>query len=188
MTGFRNFVMSCALAAASMIPPVAPVQAMPRPALDIEIKAPADVQSVRHRGWGGGYYGGWGRGYYPGWGHGYRRAGISFYFGPGLGYYPGSYYSGYYPRNYYGNRYYYGNRFYGPGYYPYRYYRPNYYGYRSYRPYYGGYNGGYNGGYVRQGYGSHVTWCLSRYRSYNPATNRFLSYGGVYRVCYSPYR
>ncbi len=41
---------------------------------------------------------------------------------------------------------------------------------------------------VRRGYNAHVEWCLSRYRSYNPATNRFLTYGGVYRVCHSPYR
>jgi hypothetical protein len=159
MTGFRNFVLSCALAAASTIPSVAPVQAMPRPALDIEIKAPADVQYARHRGhyrpWRHGYHGGWGSGYYP------RRSGFSFYFGPG-----------YYPGPYHGNRYYYGPRFYGPGYYSYRTYRPGYY-----RP-----------GYVRRGYGGHVTWCLSRYRSYNPATDRYLSYSGAYRVCYSPYR
>lgn len=185
MTGFRNFVMSCALAAASAIPPVAPVQAMPRPALDIEIKAPADVQSAhyrgRHRSWRQGYYGGWGPGYYP------RRSGFSFYFGPGPGYYPDSYY--------FGNRYYYGPRYYGPGYYPgyyrYRHYRPGYYGYRQYRPGYYGYRPyrPYYDGYVRRGHGGgHVTWCLSRYRSYNPATNRYLAYSGVYRVCYSPYR
>ena len=142
MTGFRNFVVSCALAAASMVPPVAPVQAMPRPALDIVITPPADIQNATHRGyygrgyyprWRGGYYGGW-----PGYHHGYRRAGISFYFGPGVGYFPG--------RHYYGNRYYYGTRYYGPGYYPgyypyrynggyypYRHYRPGYYGHRHYR-------------------------------------------------------
>ncbi len=34
---------------------------------------------------------------------------------------------------------------------------------------------------VRSGGNSHVGWCLSRYRSYNPATNRYLTYGGVYR-------
>ncbi len=83
-------------------------------------------------------------------------------------------------RPYYGNRYYYGPRFYGPGYYSYP--GPAYYGYRSYRPRY------YGGGYVRSGGNSHVSWCLSRYRSYNPASNRYLTYGGVYRVCYSPYR
>ncbi|THK34815.1 BA14K family protein [Ensifer sp. MPMI2T] len=147
MTGFRNFVMSCALAAASMIPPVAPVQAMPRPALDIAIKAPADIQNVTHRGyprWRGGYYGGW-PGYHPG----YRRAGISFYFGPGVGYYPGRYY--------YGNRYYYGTRHYGPGYYPgyypYRYHR-GYYPYRYYGPGYGHryYRPGYYGGVVIRGW------------------------------------
>ena len=132
MTGFRNFVMSCALAAASAVPPVAPVEAMPRPALDIEIKAPADIQGVNHRVyWRRGYYGGW-----PGYHHGYRRSGIAFYFGPRVAY-PGNYY--------YGNRYYYGPRYYGPGYYPgyyprrhygyypYRYYRPGFYGHRYYR-------------------------------------------------------
>ncbi|HTO31917.1 MAG TPA: BA14K family protein [Pararhizobium sp.] len=94
------------------------------------------------------------------------------------------------------------NRHYRPGYgyrpyrpaYGYRPYRP-YYGYRPYRPYYRPY---YRPGvsvyvtprpYYNQGYGgSHVDWCLARYRSYNPATNRFLSYGGVYKVCNSPYR
>lgn len=34
---------------------------------------------------------------------------------------------------------------------------------------------------------AHVQWCLNRYRSYNPATNRFLSTSGYYRVCVSPY-
>lgn len=88
-------------------------------------------------------------------------------------------------------------------------YRP-YYGYRPYRPYYGYrpyyrpyhrpyYRPGvnvyvaprpvYRDRYIRRPYiNAHVNWCLSRYRSYNPATNRFLSYGGVYKVCYSPYR
>ncbi|MGR6432358.1 BA14K family protein [Rhizobium sp. PAMB 3182] len=33
----------------------------------------------------------------------------------------------------------------------------------------------------------HVRWCLDRYRSYNPRTNRFLSYSGDYRVCHSPW-
>lgn len=139
MTGFRNFVMSCALAAASMFPPAPSAQAMPRPVLDIGPSA--DVQTVTHRGWGyyprwrGGYYGGW-----PGYHRGYRRAGISFYFGPGVGYHPGRYY--------YGNRYYYGTRYYGPGYYP------GYYPYRSYRGYYPYryYGPGYGHRYYRPGY------------------------------------
>ncbi len=33
----------------------------------------------------------------------------------------------------------------------------------------------------------HVRWCLDRYRSYNPQTNRFLSSSGYFRVCRSPY-
>ncbi|MCA1370682.1 BA14K family protein [Bradyrhizobium sp. BRP14] len=141
MTRFRNFVISCAVAATSIIPTVAPAQAMPRPVLDIASTAPADLQNVTHRGrygWGGPrFYGGWGNGFYPGW-HRHRRSGISlqFNFGPSYPrYYPGRYY--------YGNRYYYGPRYYGPGYYPgyypRRYYRPSYYGHRYYRPgYYGG--------------------------------------------------
>lgn len=178
MTGFRNFVMSCALAAASMVPPVTPVQAMPRPALDIEVKAPAGVEYARHRGYyrsGPRYYRPW-RGYYGGWGPGYypRRSGFSISIG-----------TGFYPAPYYGNRYYFGPRYYGPGYYSYRYYRP---AYRYYRPYYGYRPGYYRPGYVRRGYDAHVSWCLSRYRSYNPATNRYLAYSGLYRVCYSPYR
>lgn len=85
----------------------------------------------------------------------------------------------------------------GYGYRPYRHYRPYYGGYRPYyRPYYRpGLNvyiaprPVYRDRYIRRSYaGSHVNWCVSRYRSYNPATNRFLSYGGVYKVCYSPYR
>ncbi len=34
---------------------------------------------------------------------------------------------------------------------------------------------------------SHVEWCLSRYRSYNPRNNLWLSYSGNYRQCVSPY-
>jgi len=74
----------------------------------------------------------------------------------------------------------------------YRHYRPR----PHYRPYYS-HRRYYRPGYrvyvappvvYRRGYGgSHVEWCLSRYRSYNPSTNRFLAYGGVYRVCRSPY-
>ena len=63
-----------------------------------------------------------------------------------------------------------------------RHYRPHYrYERRHYRPrwerprYYGGRRG-------------HVNWCLNRYRTYNPATNRYHAGGGVYRVCHSPYR
>jgi len=41
---------------------------------------------------------------------------------------------------------------------------------------------------IRPGYNRHVSWCLSRYRSYNPATNLYVSYDGDYRVCRSPYR
>lgn len=34
---------------------------------------------------------------------------------------------------------------------------------------------------------AHVNWCLNRYRSYNPQTNRYLGYDGYYKICYSPY-
>jgi len=40
----------------------------------------------------------------------------------------------------------------------------------------------------RYGRRSHVNWCLNRYRSYNPRTNRFLGYDGRYHRCRSPYR
>lgn len=40
----------------------------------------------------------------------------------------------------------------------------------------------------RGGYNRHVRWCLNRYRTYNPATNRFHAGGGVYPVCRSPWR
>lgn len=35
---------------------------------------------------------------------------------------------------------------------------------------------------------AHVNWCLNRYRSYNPRTDRFLGYDGRYHRCRSPYR
>jgi len=40
----------------------------------------------------------------------------------------------------------------------------------------------------RRGGGNHVRWCLNRYRSYNPDTDRFLAYSGRYKRCRSPYR
>lgn len=36
--------------------------------------------------------------------------------------------------------------------------------------------------------GRHVTWCLNRYRSYDPATNTFVGYDGRLHVCISPFR
>lgn len=35
---------------------------------------------------------------------------------------------------------------------------------------------------------NHVRWCLERYRSYNPRTNRYVGYDGYFHVCRSPYR
>ena len=34
----------------------------------------------------------------------------------------------------------------------------------------------------------HDRWCMNRYQSYNPSTNRYLTYSGNYRRCNSPYR
>jgi hypothetical protein len=34
---------------------------------------------------------------------------------------------------------------------------------------------------------AHLDWCSSRYRSYNPETNAYRSYGGQIRACQSPY-
>lgn len=60
--------------------------------------------------------------------------------------------------------------------------RYDYYYYDSYPPpppprYYGYY----------RGYSPHVAWCLSHYRTYNPATNTYFARRGVPAVCYSPY-
>ncbi|WP_321342533.1 BA14K family protein [Breoghania sp.] len=40
----------------------------------------------------------------------------------------------------------------------------------------------------RRGGRAHVNWCLRRYRSYNPRTDRYLGYDGRYHRCRSPYR
>jgi hypothetical protein len=37
------------------------------------------------------------------------------------------------------------------------------------------------------GYSHHVRWCLERYRSYNPATDRYTGYDGRSKRCHSPY-
>ena len=41
---------------------------------------------------------------------------------------------------------------------------------------------------VRTAGSRHVRWCLDRYRSYDPASNTFVSYDGEVRRCVSPYR
>ncbi|WP_432443593.1 BA14K family protein [Rhizobium grahamii] len=33
----------------------------------------------------------------------------------------------------------------------------------------------------------HVEWCRNQYRSYNPRTDRFVTYEGIYKTCNSPY-
>lgn len=33
----------------------------------------------------------------------------------------------------------------------------------------------------------HVQWCRNQYRTYNPKTDRFLTYEGIYKTCSSPY-
>jgi hypothetical protein len=40
----------------------------------------------------------------------------------------------------------------------------------------------------RAGGNAHVSWCLNRYRSYNPATNMYLGFDGMHHRCRSPYR
>lgn len=34
---------------------------------------------------------------------------------------------------------------------------------------------------------AHIEWCLTRYRSYNPATNTFIGYDGYQHQCRGPY-
>jgi len=70
-------------------------------------------------------------------------------------------------RRHYRPRYYYRDHYRPRPYYRPRYERPRYY---------------YGGGRA------HVRWCLNRYRTYNPATDRYHAGRGIYRVCYSPYR
>jgi hypothetical protein len=53
----------------------------------------------------------------------------------------------------------------------------------GYNRYYGDdYDDGYDGLSS-----AHVEWCLDHYRSYNPRTNTWVSYGGVVHECISPY-
>ena len=40
----------------------------------------------------------------------------------------------------------------------------------------------------RLGGGARTEWCLNRYRSYNPMTNRYLGFDGRHHACRSPYR
>ena len=70
--------------------------------------------------------------------------------------------------------------------------RPRYYR-RHHRPYYGYERRYYRPRYEQPRYygggrNAHVRWCMNRYRTYDPYTNRYHAGGGVYRVCYSPYR
>lgn len=76
--------------------------------------------------------------------------------------------------------------------------RPRYYRRHHHRPYYGWeerryYRPHYRPRYERPRYygggrNAHVRWCMNRYRTYDPYTNRYHAGGGVYRMCYSPYR
>ena len=67
-----------------------------------------------------------------------------------------------------------------------------YYRRHHYRPYYGYERRYYRPRYERPRYyggrNAHVRWCMNRYRTYDPYTNRYHAGGGVYRLCYSPYR
>ncbi len=40
---------------------------------------------------------------------------------------------------------------------------------------------------VRGASSAHVNWCLNRYRSYDPGTDQYLGYDGLYHFCNSPY-
>ena len=33
----------------------------------------------------------------------------------------------------------------------------------------------------------HVEWCRNQYRTYNPQTDRFVTYRGIYKTCNSPF-
>jgi hypothetical protein len=72
---------------------------------------------------------------------------------------------------------------------------PLYGGYDDYYDDYGyGYGyGPYRGYYAPRAYvapvgGSHVRWCMNRYRSYDPRSNTFMGYDGDRHRCVSPYR
>ena len=82
--------------------------------------------------------------------------------------------------------------YYWPAYRPYQ--RPYYNGpynrpyYPPYRTYYREYDSPYYAPPAYRAASPHVTWCVNRYRTYNPATDSYHAGGGVYRVCLSPYR
>lgn len=51
-----------------------------------------------------------------------------------------------------------------------------------------GENGGYwNGGYSSGRGSRHVSWCMGRYRSYNPRTDSYTGYDGRQHRCISPF-
>ena len=65
---------------------------------------------------------------------------------------------------------------------------PGYYGYDDYGYGYGDYGyGDYAPGYGVATADDHVRYCLSRYRSYDPATNTFMGYDGYSHPCVGPY-
>lgn len=78
-----------------------------------------------------------------------------------------------------------------PIYRPYRpyapYYRPYYRPYSSSVTIYRPYESPYYAPRAYSGAGAHVAWCMNRYRTYEPATNRYHAGNGVYRACVSPY-
>lgn len=41
---------------------------------------------------------------------------------------------------------------------------------------------------IRPAGSRHVRWCSNRYRSYDPSTDTYVTYGGDVRRCVSPYR
>lgn len=45
----------------------------------------------------------------------------------------------------------------------------------------------FENGYQGVAGGRHERWCMDRYRSYNPRTNAWVSFGGDYNQCISPF-
>jgi len=97
--------------------------------------------------------------------HGYRRGYPWWGYGAvGLGF--GGYYGGYYGDYGYGD---YGD-------------------YGGYGAYAGDADYGYGGGgYASGGGDEHVSWCMNRYRSYDPGSDTFGGYDGLRHRCRGPY-
>ncbi|KAB2869809.1 MAG: BA14K family protein [Bauldia sp.] len=133
--------------------------------------ATADWRGPPKYGYGPGY----GQGYGQGYRQGYRKGGGNAGWGPGfatgaiLGLGLGVIATTPRPAPYY-----------APGYYAPDYYTPQPYYYTPPPPPPPVY-------YPRSWTEAHVEWCITRYRSYNPATNTFTGYDGYQHECVGPY-